>query len=109
EPSLATNYGDSLTAAPTFSNIVSRAAENVVEDDIDLQDKRSYDKYTERATYADVPEQLEARQGVNLGDGVRGISAVDPDTGEVFNVLPEVEVTAPIPFSTNIKNTWANV
>lgn len=92
---------------PSSSSIEPSSAEPEVE--VDPSDKRSYDKYTQRATYADVPEQLEARQGVNLGDGVRGISAVDPDTGEVFNVLPEVEVTAPIPFSTNIKNTWANV
>src|SRR5690606_38094311 len=66
-------------------------------------------RYTQEATYADVPEGLQARQAVDLGDTVRGISAVDPDTGQVFNVLPEVEATAPIPFVQNMKNTWANV
>ena len=71
--------------------------------------KRSYEKYTKRATYADVPEQLEATGGVNLGGGIRGISSVDPETGEVYNTLPEVEVTANIPFVQNMKNTWANV
>lgn len=51
--------------------------------------------YTDRAKYSDVPEGYIPLSGVNLGDGIRGISAIDPATGDVTNVMPEVSVVAP--------------